>query len=160
MHVRTINMPTCHFAQWSVRNSMSELLSCGRKEKKEKTLNIGNVLILQSCRCGWFDSIKKKTSSDGNVGFMWVGGFVHMLRMWGNTLVSDSVRSAENYLQICLIRTILSGSATAWTWEDSQGQIFNFWVRIFRKNRNSSWLRRRQKLLGILRTRMNYLLSY
>lgn len=157
MHVRTINMPTCHFAQWSVRNSMSELLSCGRKKKNVEHRKCFNSPVMSL----WLIRLyKKKTSSDGNVGFMWVGGFVHMLRMWGNTLVSDSVRSAENYLQICLIRTILSGSATAWTWEDSQGQIFNFWVRIFRKNRNSSWLRRRQKLLGILRTRMNYLLSY
>lgn len=108
MHVRTINRPTCHFAQWSVKNSLSELLSCGGKNAE-----IGNVLILQSCRCGRIDSIK--TSSDGNVGLVWAGSCLYAKNVRKYLFLTAVGR--WNYSQICLIRNTLSGSNTAWTSE-------------------------------------------
>lgn len=109
----------------------------------------------------WWNQLCK-TSSNGNVGFMWVG-----------TCLYKNVRKylfltafgGQNYLQICLIRTILSGSTTAWTWEYSQGQISSlffqnvdmcahFW-ETFSIRTEIAHGRRLQKFLDTIRTRIN-----
>lgn len=106
-----------------------------------------------------------KTSADGNVGFVWVwiSPYAKNVRkyLFLTTLVG------RNYSQICLIRTILSGSTTAWTWEYSQGQItlfvlffcfFNcadFW-ETFSVRAEIARGRRLQKFLDTLRTRISY----
>lgn len=138
------------FAQWSVKNSVSELLSCGCKNAE-----IRNVLILKSCSCGWIDPIKPAPRGTWPL-CGW--GFVHMLRMWGNSCFWH-----RNYLQICLIRTRLSGSTTASTWEYSQGLISSlflfahFW-ETFSVRTEIACGRRLQTFLDTLRTRINYLL--
>lgn len=113
---------------------MLELLSCGRKNAE-----IGHVLILQSCRCGWIQSIK--TSSDGNIGLVWVG-FVSISKEWDEILVCDSVRTQKllanlsNHNHIVGVRHSMNLIILS---RPLKKKMCSLLVDIFHKRRNGLW---------------------
>lgn len=124
------------FSQWSVTNPMSELLSCGYKKRWDRKCFNSPVMSM------WLNRLYK-TSSDGNVGFVWVGLCPYPKNV--RKYLFLTVLGRQNCMEICLIMTILPGSTTPWTWGSSQSQISSF-IKvcsllgdIVHKNRKSSW---------------------